>query len=79
LRHFPEHLIGSATGLMNFGGQIGGSVAPVAMGALIASAGGSYLAAFYLLLGSAVISGVIATTWRPTADPVFVMQPAGTK
>ena len=23
LRHFPEHLIGSATGLMNFGGQIG--------------------------------------------------------
>ena len=79
LRHFPEHLIGCATGLMNFGGQIGGSVAPVAMGVLIASAGGSYLAAFCLLLGSAVISGVIATTWRPTADPVFVVQLAGTK
>jgi MFS transporter, ACS family, hexuronate transporter len=79
LRHFPEHLIGCATGLMNFGGQIGGSVAPVAMGALIASAGGSYLAAFCLLLVSAVISGVIATTWRPTADSVFVMQLAGTK
>jgi MFS transporter, ACS family, hexuronate transporter len=79
LRHFPEHLIGCATGLMNFGGQIGGSVAPVAMGALIASTGGSYLAAFCLLLASAVISGVIATTWRPTADPVFVMQLAGTK
>jgi hypothetical protein len=33
-------LIGSATGLMNFGGQIGGSVAPAAMGALIAATGG---------------------------------------
>jgi MFS family permease len=79
LRHFPEHLIGCATGLMNFGGQIGGSVAPVAMGALIASSGGSYLAAFCLLLASAVTSAVIATTWRPAADPVFAMQLAGTK
>jgi ACS family hexuronate transporter-like MFS transporter len=79
LRHFPEHLIGSATGLMNFGGQIGGSVAPVAMGAIIASTGGSYLAAFCLLLASAVASAIIATTWRPAGDPVFAIQFAGTK
>jgi ACS family hexuronate transporter-like MFS transporter len=77
LRHFPEHLIGSATGLMNFGGQIGGSIAPVAMGALIAATGGSYLAAFCLLLASAVTSAVIAITWRATGDPVVTLQLAG--
>jgi ACS family hexuronate transporter-like MFS transporter len=77
LRHFPEHLIGSATGLMNFGGQIGGSVAPLAMGALIAATGGSYLAAFCLLLASAVTSAIIATTWRPSGDTVFAVQLAG--
>jgi len=77
LRHFPEHLIGSATGLMNFGGQIGGSVAPVAMGALIAATGGSYLAAFCLLLVSAVMSAVIATGWRPAGDPAVAVQLAG--
>ena len=77
LRHFPEHLIGSATGLMNFGGQIGGSIAPVAMGALIAATGDSYLAAFCLLLASAITSAVIATTWRPAGDPVVTLQLAG--
>ena len=79
LRHFPEHLIGSATGLMNFGGQIGGSIAPAAMGALIAATGGSYLAAFCLLLASAVVSAVVATTWRPTGDPTVAVQLAGAK
>lgn len=78
LRHFPEHLIGSTTGLMNFGGQIGGSVAPAAMGALIAASGGSYLAAFCLLLASAVISAVVALIWRPAGAPVYAVQPAGT-
>jgi nitrate/nitrite transporter NarK len=79
LRHFPEHLIGSATGLMNFGGQIGGSIAPVAMGALIAATGGSYLAAFCFLLTSAVMSAIIATSWRPAGDSVGAVQLAGAK
>jgi ACS family hexuronate transporter-like MFS transporter len=78
LRHFPEHLIGSTTGLMNFGGQIGGSVAPAAMGALIAASGGSYIAAFCLLLASAVTSAAVAMIWRPTGAPVYAVQPAGT-
>ena len=79
LRHFPEHLIGSATGLMNFGGQIGGSVAPAAMGALIAATGGSYLAAFCLLLASAVTSAVVAMIWRPAGAPAYAVRPAGTQ
>ena len=80
LRHFPEQLIGTATGLMNFGGQIGGSVAPAAMGALIAAAGGSYLPAFCLLLASALTSAVIAMNWQPAADPAaLVVQPAAAR
>jgi len=70
LKHFPEHLIGSATGLMNFGGQIAGSITPVAMGALIAAFGGSYFNAFWLLVGSAVLAALVALSWRPVAKLV---------
>jgi ACS family hexuronate transporter-like MFS transporter len=76
LRHFPEHLIGSATGLMNFGGQLGNSIAPVAMGALIAASGGSYLAAFWLLLVSGVLATLVSATWNP-ARAVAVRPLAG--
>jgi ACS family hexuronate transporter-like MFS transporter len=80
LRHFPGQLIGSATGLMNFGGQIGGSVAPAAMGALIATSGGSYVLAFCLLLGSALTSAVVAMSWQPAGDPaVLAVQPAAAR
>jgi ACS family hexuronate transporter-like MFS transporter len=76
LRHFPEHLIGSATGLMNFGGQLGNSITPVAMGALIAASGGSYLAAFWLLLVSGVLATLVSATWNP-ARAVAVRPLAG--
>lgn len=80
LRHFPEQLIGSATGLMNFGGQIGGSAAPAAMGALIAATGGSYVLGFCLLLGSALTSAVVATSWQPAGNPaVLAVQPAAAR
>jgi MFS family permease len=80
LRHFPEKLIGSATGLMNFGGQIGGSVAPAAMGALIAATGGSYLPAFSLLLASAITAALVAMNWRPAEDrDALAVQPAAAR
>jgi ACS family hexuronate transporter-like MFS transporter len=53
-------------------------VAPAAMGALIAASGGSYIAAFCLLLASAVTSAAVAMIWRPTGAPVYAVQPAGT-
>jgi ACS family hexuronate transporter-like MFS transporter len=68
LRHFPEHLVGSATGLMNFGGQMGGTIAPVAMGALILGFGGSFFAAFWLLIGAGILAVVVSATWRVTSD-----------
>ncbi|WEY41521.1 MULTISPECIES: MFS transporter [Paraburkholderia] len=64
LKYFPEHLIGSATGLMNFGGQIAGSLAPSVMGALIVAFHGSYLVALSFLVSSALLAFIVATTWR---------------
>jgi hypothetical protein len=49
------------------------------MGALIAATGGSYLAAFCLLLASAVTSAVIATGWRPDGDSAVAVQLAAAK
>ena len=71
LRHFPEHLVGSATGLMNFGGQIAGSIAPVAMGTLIAAFNGSFFAAFWLLLIAAILAVLVASTWSPANEPAL--------
>ncbi|MET2989309.1 MFS transporter [Herbaspirillum seropedicae] len=75
LKHFPSHLIGSATGLMNFGGQLAGSIAPVVMGSLIVAFNGAYLAAFWFLVGSAMMSFLIAMTWRlaPPAAPAATL------
>jgi MFS family permease len=70
LKRFAPHLIGSATGLMNFGGQMAGSVAPIIMGSLIVAFGGSYLAAFWFLVAAALVAFAIALTWRnPTQFP----------
>ena len=69
LKHFPEHLIGSATGLMNFGGQLAGSLAPFVMGTLIVMFGGSYLAALSFLVASALFAFIVATTWRAQPLP----------
>ncbi|WP_103308662.1 MULTISPECIES: MFS transporter [unclassified Pseudomonas] len=63
LKRFRPDLIGSATGLMNFGGQLAGSVGPMAMGALIVQFNGSYFAAFGMLVASSGVALLIALTW----------------
>jgi MFS transporter, ACS family, hexuronate transporter len=62
-----------------FGGQIGGSVAPTAMGVLIAVIGGSYLMAFCLLAASALASAVVAMSWRTVGQSAFGVQPTGAR
>ncbi|SFB04061.1 Sugar phosphate permease [Collimonas sp. OK607] len=69
LKHFPAHLIGSATGLMNFGGQLAGSIAPLVMGSLIVAFNGSYFVAFWFLVTSAVVAFLVAMTWRLQPAP----------
>ncbi|MDR7009638.1 MFS transporter [Paraburkholderia strydomiana] len=62
LKQFPRENVGRTIGIINFGGQIAGAVAPVAMGHLITLNHGSYLSAFYLLIGAGVMAFIVALT-----------------
>jgi sugar phosphate permease len=57
--YLPENLMGSGSGFVNTGGQLGGLVAPLAIGMVIDWTGGSYDAAFQLLALSCLISSSI--------------------
>jgi len=65
LRHLPTHLVGSATGLINFGGQLAGAVGPALMGVLVAGANGSFAAAFGSLLAIGIAVLGVALFWKP--------------
>nr|WP_239092288.1 MFS transporter [Streptomyces sp. SID14478] len=58
LRSLPPELTGAAAGLITFGGQLGGVVAPTAMGLLADAAG--FGAAFGFLVVGAVLAAVLA-------------------
>lgn len=57
--YLPENLMGSGSGFVNTGGQLGGLVAPLALGMVIDWTGGNYDAAFKLLALSCLISSTI--------------------
>lgn len=57
--YLPENLMGSGSGFVNTGGQLGGLVAPFALGLVIDWTGGNYDAAFKLLAFSCMISSTI--------------------
>ncbi|WCK52357.1 MFS transporter [Aneurinibacillus sp. Ricciae_BoGa-3] len=62
LKVLPTDIIGSATGMINFGGQVAGFISPMVMGFLITAFNGSYNAAFYFLVFSAIISVIACLT-----------------
>lgn len=55
----PEHLMGSGAGFVNTGGQLGGFLAPMAIGYMIDYFGGNYVAGFNVLIVSILISATI--------------------
>lgn len=55
----PVHLMGSGAGFVNTGGQLGGFLAPIAIGFMIDYFGGNYVAGFNVLIGSSVFSALI--------------------
>jgi sugar phosphate permease len=57
--YLPENLMGSGSGFVNTGGQLGGLVAPFALGLVIDWTGGNYDAAFKLLALSCLVSSTI--------------------
>ncbi|PAL15243.1 MFS transporter [Peribacillus simplex] len=58
----PEKVIGSSIGIVNTGGTLGGFIAPMAFGALISMAGGSFSIVFITLAIAVVICGLVILT-----------------
>jgi MFS family permease len=67
LRTLPAGLVGTGSGMINFGGQAAGFITPMVMGALVDRY--SYTAAFGFLVVGAVLAGAFAlgTPQRPNA------------
>ncbi|MDF2036562.1 MFS transporter [Cytobacillus oceanisediminis] len=59
-RIMEQKVVGTAFGILNFGGQAAGIFSPMIMGALIASTGGSYKSAFLFLTVCCLIAAFIA-------------------
>ncbi|MFD0051496.1 MFS transporter [Actinomycetes bacterium NPDC127524] len=66
LKFLPTEVMGSAAGMINFGGQVAGFVSPMIMGFLITAFNGSYNAAFWFLILSSIISVVACFTLGDT-------------
>jgi len=66
----PDDQIGTGIGMVNFGGQSAGFVAPVVMGFLVTGTG-SFDAAFNFLLVMTALAALVATTIR-TREPKLV-------
>lgn len=55
LKYFPQNSMGSTVGIMYFGGQMAGTIAPTLIGYTISVFNGSYNGAFTILIGSLFI------------------------
>ncbi|MCL6452625.1 MAG: MFS transporter [Alicyclobacillus sp.] len=53
----PDHLRGTFTGFVNFGGQIGGFIAPIIIGGIV-SATGSFNNGFLFMIGGLVLAAI---------------------
>ena len=60
----PGSVVGSASGMINLGGQSAGFVSPVIIGLMISLFNGSYDAAFWFLIGAACLSALASATIR---------------
>jgi nitrate/nitrite transporter NarK len=69
-RILPEDQIGTGIGMVNFGGQSAGFVAPLVMGFLVTGTG-SFDAAFDFLLVMTALAVLVAATIR-TREPQLV-------
>lgn len=76
-RLFNPQVVGTSVGMINFGGQSAGILAPFIMGSLISASGGSYTNAFLFVVGCALLAAVVATTLPgPKLVKVQVEQPS---
>lgn len=62
MKMLPGSVVGSASGMINLGGQSAGFISPVIIGFMISAFNGSYDAAFWFLIGAACLSAVASMT-----------------
>ncbi|MFT9846589.1 MFS transporter [Aneurinibacillus sp. REN35] len=62
IKYAAKELTGSAIGLVSFGGQIAGAVSPAVIGFVITLFDGSYDAASWFLIASALAGAIMALT-----------------
>lgn len=64
LKHLPDGMIGSASGVVNFGGQLAASISPAVMGLLVTHYAGSFVPAMLFLVAAGAGAFLVAVTWR---------------
>lgn len=74
LKHLPDAAVGTASGIINFGGQVAAGIGPMVIGWLVSAGQGSFALAFGFLVASGIGALSIALTWRvqpvqPVAHP----------
>ncbi len=57
-----KNIMGTASGIVNFGGQMAGVVSPPIMGYLIQSSGGNYANAFWFMIAALIASAFVTLT-----------------
>lgn len=62
MKKLPESVGGSAVGMVQFGGQFAGFIAPLAIGFLVDGFGGSYTGAIWMLVGLGIVFAVAVST-----------------
>ncbi|WP_158938108.1 MFS transporter [Burkholderia sp. S171] len=64
LKHMPDASVGSAAGIINFGGQVAAAIAPAMVGLLVDLTPGSYVWAYLALLVAGMAALLVSLTWR---------------
>ncbi|MEL1136103.1 MFS transporter [Desulfitobacterium sp. THU1] len=62
MKRFPLEVVGTVSGLVNTGGQIGSFISPLVMGLIIDASGGSYAPAFAFLGVCVLVAAVAGAT-----------------
>lgn len=73
MKLLPGTVVGSATGLINFGGQSAGFISPVIIGVIITAFNGSYDAVFLFLIGAACCSALASLTIKHRDNNTFTV------
>lgn len=76
LKILPEAVVGTANGFINTDAQFAGVLTPMLIGFLVEAFGGSYSAAFTMLIGFTIVCAVSLFMIRPNKNTVVLNSPS---